>query len=62
VIDPVRAELREHEAGALALQLVRSAGDQFGWPDAWLSRLRRLRTHSVDDVATLALHVWTTSE
>lgn len=49
-------------AGALALQLVSSAGARFGWPEAWRARLRALRAHPSADVATLAARVWTAHE
>ena len=48
--------------GALALQLVHSAGARFRWSDPWRARLRTLRSHPIADVAVLAEHVWTTTE
>jgi hypothetical protein len=49
-------------AGSLALQLVRSAGTRFDWPEPWRSRLRSLRSHPVKDIAILAERVWTAAE
>ena len=49
-------------SGALAVQLVRSAGVRFDWSEPWRARLRALRSHSVDDVAILARRTWTATE
>lgn len=49
-------------AGALALQLVRSAGARYDWPDPWRARLRALRSHPVEDISVLAERVWTAAE
>jgi hypothetical protein len=49
-------------SGALAVQLVGSAGRRFDWPEPWRARLRTLRSHPVEDVAVLADRVWTVAE
>jgi hypothetical protein len=49
-------------SGALAVQLVRSAGSRFDWPESWRARLRTLRSHPVEDVAVLAKRGWTAVE
>jgi hypothetical protein len=49
-------------AGALASQLVATAGLRAAWPEEWRARLRALRTHSHADVATLARGVLTAPE
>ncbi|MFV0451955.1 MAG: hypothetical protein ACK5LS_06890, partial [Propioniciclava sp.] len=49
-------------SGLLALQLARSVGSRFGWPEGWRTRLRTLRSHPVPDVAVIAQHLWTATE
>lgn len=56
------AGLRSSGSGALALQLVRSGGSRFDWPEPWRARLRTLRPHPVEDVAILAKRVWTSAQ
>lgn len=48
--------------GALALELVESAGARFDWPVDWRGRLRALRSHPSPDVASLARRIWTAQE
>lgn len=48
--------------GALAVQLVRTAGARTGWPPAWRERLRALRDHPDRDIAALARMVLTAAE